>query len=414
MKGKSLSELKKIIDNPNDYVKEAIDAAKWELNKRIDNGDEITIDEHIRPNIITGEDKYRGFIKSIKPKSSFGFSLRYSESIQTAIEYKVISSLFAMAFEELDWDIVYHQTDQIEAKRPSSYNTWTEKIIVKINKTGQINITSESLDGSLWDVGRNSKRVKLLIHVFNIVLSEYDETKLQELVKEVEISETWADYIVPEKLPRPKVAKPPRLVFPIMASILATVILGFLLSLVMRYFHLVLLAESIIGLALTYILSASIKVGNYTNYLNLRAIMGVSVLLIVILGQYFIYLDYILDFPEQSFSFYQFIKFRFEVGFKLDNLNTGWIGLLILFILQLVIIYYVALMRLMSSLTSYQMSRVPPEVVDFVAYLLFIKEKDENTVRKELSSKGWVIRQDQDIVFEAIWAGYSHSELVRH
>ena len=111
-------------------------------------------------------------------------------------------------------------------------------------------------------------------------------------------------------------------------------------------------------------------------------------------------------------GFFEFIKLRLEQGLTIKKLNTGWIGLIISWGLQIIITYYVGLLRLVTSITSYQLGRVPMEVIDF-AFYNFVKEKTEEQVRNELKIKGWIKKQNQDEVFEAIEAIYGANELNR-
>ena len=96
----------------------------------------------------------------------------------------------------------------------------------------------------------------------------------------------------------------------------------------------------------------------------------------------------------------------------IKKLNTGWIGLLISWVLQLVITYFVGILRLSSILISYSLERVPMKVVDF-AYYHFVKEKTEDQVREELSKMGWTEKQDQEEVFESIGAMQGATEMNR-
>lgn len=52
-------------------------------------------------------------------------------------------------------------------------------------------------------------------------------------------------------------------------------------------------------------------------------------------------------------------------------------------------------------LIGYVIKRIPTEVIDF-AFYHFIKGKDEYQVRSELAQLGWIDKQNQNEVFEAI------------
>ncbi|WP_228463206.1 hypothetical protein [Chryseobacterium cheonjiense] len=79
----------------------------------------------------------------------------------------------------------------------------------------------------------------------------------------------------------------------------------------------------------------------------------------------------------------------------------GWIGWIIIWIVQLGLTGLVAYLRIVVVLTKYVLERIPVEVVDFACYH-FIKSKSEEEVRRALAEKGWSDKKDQDEVFDAI------------
>jgi len=100
----------------------------------------------------------------------------------------------------------------------------------------------------------------------------------------------------------------------------------------------------------------------------------------------------------------------FQEGLKIKSVNTGWIGLVISWVVQIVITYGISYVQLASHLTQFQLERVPMEVVDFAVYH-FVKGKDDNEVRRELSKMGWSKEEDQNDVFESIGALQGMQEL---
>jgi hypothetical protein len=109
---------------------------------------------------------------------------------------------------------------------------------------------------------------------------------------------------------------------------------------------------------------------------------------------------------------FAFSNHRFSQGFTIKTLNTGWIGLVISWILQLGLTYAFAYLRLVSTITSYQLERIPTEVLDF-SYYYFLKGKSEKEVRIKLTNKGWTEVRNQNEVFEAVQAIYGQIELSR-
>jgi hypothetical protein len=324
----------------------------------------------------------------------------------------LIHAIATKAFERLEWDIVFSDKNQVEAKRKNDFNSWTEKITVTTNDTTNVNVKSISLGSEIWDNGRNSKRVKLFIHVFKELESEFDSDKIKELQEEVSKRDNWEDYEIPESLPKPKFTKDPHLLFPILAGVISSILLGGLFAVTSKFFYIILLFESGIGIALAFLILQGIKLGNYTNYIPIRVIMGFSVVAIVILTQYFQYLMIIYEHNAFDLTFLQFIQLRIEAGFTFRDLNTGWIGWLVVIVLQLVIIYYSCWLRLVLYITNFQYRRVPEEVVDFAVYH-FVKGKSEIEVKNELAIKGWGDRQSQEYIMEAIGAVQGQQELRR-
>jgi hypothetical protein len=142
---------------------------------------------------------------------------------------------------------------------------------------------------------------------------------------------------------------------------------------------------------------------NFTNYDKLHYVILGTIGLTYLLNQYFQYEIILYENNYDRIGFFEFLKIKFEQGLTIKTLNTGWIGLVIHWILQLVITYYVTVMAVIRNLTKYQLDRVQPEVVDF-AFYHFVKDKTEDQIRKELALKGWAETQNQDEVFEAIGA----------
>ncbi|PTT01941.1 hypothetical protein DBR27_11570 [Flavobacterium sp. HMWF030] len=70
----------------------------------------------------------------------------------------------------------------------------------------------------------------------------------------------------------------------------------------------------------------------------------------------------------------------------IKDLNTGWIGLVISWGLQLVLTYFVALVRLTSIVIAYKIEKIPADVLDF-AYYHLLKGKSEDDVRMNCRKK---------------------------
>lgn len=349
---------------------------------------------------------------AIKKKHSFNWTPKFEEKIRTDLNQTVIIPIVIQTFEKLDWDLVYQDEKNAEAKRKGDWNRWTEKIAVSFDY-GKLTIKSISLGNEMWDNGRNSKRVKLFIHAFQQIEKEYDRDAIAELEQEVEKTNNWDDYEIPESLPQPKARKKPQFWIPIVGGIITALILGYIVAfLSVKGIYIIGLFEVGVAIIMGFVLKQLIKISNYTFYDHLHYLLIGMILITYISNQYFQYQIIINENNFQSFGFWEFMQARFEAGLTIKKLNTGWIGLIISWILQLVITYFAGILRLSSSLISYSLERVPMEVVDF-AYYHFVKEKNEDQVRNELSKMGWTEKQDQEEVFESIGAMQGATEMNR-
>ncbi|MEP2279522.1 hypothetical protein [Maribacter sp.] len=350
--------------------------------------------------------------QSIKKKHIFSWSPKFEEKIKTDLNKTVIINVVNKTFEKLGWDIVYHDERNAEAKRKGDWNRWTEKINVSF-KNGKLTVKSVSLGNEMWDNGRNSKRVKLFIHAFQQTEKEFDHESIAALEKEIEKANNWDDYVIPENLPKPKRRKEPQILIPIVGGLITALLVGFLVAfLSVKGIYIIGVFEVAVAIILGYALTQLIKLSNYTFYDYLHYILIAMIVVTYVSNQYFQYQIILNENNFEPFSFWEFIQIRFEAGLIIKSANTGWIGLVISWVVQLVITYYVGLLRFVSGLTAYQLKRIPTEVVDFV-YYHFVKEKSEQQVRTELSKMGWTATQDQDEVFESIGAIAGATELQR-
>ena len=319
------------------------------------------------------------------------------------------------AIEKLNWDIVYKDETHIEAKKNENnfgFDKWTEIISISFNH-GKVTVKSESLGNEMWDNGRNSKRVKLFIHALKETEKNFDKESLEKLEIEVDKKNNWDDYIIPESLPKPNGTKQPNFTIPLIGGILVSIILSFLLAKVSTNgIYVIGLFEFLIAVVIGFSLNYLIKLSNFTDFIKLRYVFIGMIILTYVLNQYFQYEIILRENNYDRIGFFEFIKLRLEQGLTIKKLNTGWIGLIISWCLQIVITYYIGVLKLITGITSYQLERVPVEVVDF-AFYNFVKDKTEDEVRKELSSKGWSEKQNQDEVFEAIEAIHGANEMNR-
>jgi hypothetical protein len=156
------------------------------------------------------EQKYKDFEKTIKKKVSFNFTPKFKEYLEIpGINPRLIIELAQKAVEALDWEVIYVDETTLEAH--TSKSNWSANYAIKIsiNHLGRMEVKSESMGNEIIDFGANSKRVKLFIYAFQDIMSDYDQSSLNELQKQVERDDKMSDYVIPESLPLPAKLKLP-------------------------------------------------------------------------------------------------------------------------------------------------------------------------------------------------------------
>lgn len=341
------------------------------------------------------EEKFRLYEKSIKKKHSFGFTPKYKEEFRTQVSEKAFIPIAKETFEKLSWELTYLNENNIQAKRQQNslgLKQFTEGISVNFNY-GKVSVKSESLGNEMWDIGKNSKRVKLFIYAFKEIEKSYDKKALKEIEKEVEKQRNWDDYEIPESLPKEKTPRKPNFSIIIIGSIIISVLLGFSLAKVsLNGKYIIGLFEFLVALGISFSYKYLIKFSNFSDYDKLIYTLIGTIILTYTLNQYFLYELILRENNYERIGFLNFIAVK---------LKTGWVLLIIGWIIQIGFTSLISYLRLFSIVTSYKIERVPIEVVDFAFYHL-VKDKTEQEVRNELSKKGWTHKQNQDEVFEAI------------
>lgn len=361
------------------------------------------------------EENFKSYENTIKKKHSVSFTPKYKEEFRTSVNNTIFVAIAEKAVEKLGWDLVFKDENNIEAKRKEEslgIERWTEAITASYD-FGNVIVKSESLGNEIWDIGRNSKRVKLFIYAFEETLKTFDRQSLNELEKEIEKKNNWDDYVIPESLPQPIQSKEPNILIPIIGGLIISLILGIVIAYIsVKGMYFIGLFEFLVATAIAMAMKQLIKLSNFTNFNKLQYLLVGMIFLIYISNQYFQY-EIILN--ENNFDrigFWEFLKLRFSQGLTIRNLNTGWIGLVVSWILQIGLTGIFVYLKIISILTKYAIERVPVEVVDF-AYYHFLKEKTEEEVRNELAKKGWNDKTNQDEVFEAIGGFQNAKEINR-
>ena len=347
----------------------------------------------------------------IKRKHVFKYKPEFSESFITDITDKQIIPLTLEVFEQLEWPVVYSDKVCVEAKRKGSYNKLTEKITVKKISANRIEVHSKTIEGHFWDTGKNSKRTGLFIALFNKLALEYKENgKLVNLETEYEKQNNWTDYVVPTELPHPKFQEKPNLAITILGGLIISISIGLIIGLLsQKFIYIIGIYELGIGMSMGYFFSKVLKKTNYIEFDKIKIIIGFMCFLIFFTSQFLQYLLIIIDNNITDLSFIEFMIFRIENGLMIKTLNTGWIGLLLSWIFQIVFPFFLAMSQIASSIMNYSIEKIPEKVLEYVFYLLD-NDKSESEIRAELASKGWNNPEDQQEVFDAVGAVYDFQQ----
>ncbi|KAB1153649.1 hypothetical protein F7018_16420 [Tenacibaculum aiptasiae] len=347
--------------------------------------------------------KYKQLESTIKKKYSFKYTPEFTENFKTNIEDGQIIPLIIEVFEKLDWPIVYSDKKSVEAKRKGDWNKLTEKITVTKKASGRIEVHSKTLEGNFIDFGKNSKRTGLFIALFQKLATEYNKNgKLIELETEFEKQINWTDYEIPTELPKPKEFGKPNLPLSIIGGLFIAILFGVLIAfLTVNFTYFIFLYEVGIGIGIGYLFSQVLKKTNYIEFQRIQLIIGVMMITMFITNQLTQYQLIITQNNISKLSFFEFIKMRFENGLTIKNLNTGWIGLILSWIFQIVFSYILAMGKTAGIIANHMIKKIPEKVLEYTIYL-FEMGKSESEVRAELAQKGWNKKIDQDNVIQAI------------
>lgn len=353
----------------------------------------------------------KAYEKSIQKKHSFHWEPYYEEEFKTTISELAFVPVATAIFETLQWQIQFIDGDCVAAGHLNSFNVVTEEIRVTYAH-GKIKVKSTSAKG-MWDMGKNSVRVKLFIHAFKQKEKSYDHEALKALEEATERKNNWDDYKIPEGIAQPTPYKIPDFKLAVLVSLLTAIGIGILMALLtVNVTYVIGLYEMGAAFVLAYSLLYCAKLGNYTNYIKLRNLLITIVALTYITNEVTQTLLVMNEYKMYNTGFWFMFKLRFNAGLQIKDIDTGSIGLVICWIVQLVATYYIAHLRMVIGLNNYSIARVPEEVIDF-AYYHMIKGKTESEIRTELNTKGWQKPEQQNEVFEAIGAIYEAKEFNR-
>jgi hypothetical protein len=355
---------------------------------------------------------YKDFEKTIKTKHSFAFTPKFKATINTTLKKELVTEVASLAFKKLEWDVIHHDRDSIEARR-KKWKTWTEKIIVRPLPDNKVEIESTALGNEMWDMGRNSRRVRLFEFAFGLEEKNFDVTQQQHLEDKVKREENMDDYVIPETLTPPIERKEPNFMIPAGAGIFVSIVCAFAIAYVsVNVIYVIGFFEAAVAIAFGFALKQGIRWGNFTDVEKLMYVVYAMIAIFFCFNQVFQY-EIIKDKAGiTDLGFWEFMKYKFENGLTIKKLNTGWVGLIISWVFQILIIYFITGLRLTTAAIDYVIKRIPVDVVEFAGYHL-VRGRSEQEVRQELSSKGWTSEQSQNEVFEALGGHHGLREFVR-
>lgn len=352
---------------------------------------------------------------TVKRRFSFGINPQYSESFKTKIADGQIIPLIQEVFRILDWPVVYTDKHSVEAKRKNQWDKLTAKLTITKKNGGRIEVHSKSLEGHLTDLGKNSKRTGLFIALFKKLETEYEaDGKLAQLEEEFNKNNNWEDYEVPDQLPPPPKTIEPSLSLTITAAIVIAAICGITLGFLNHNFGQIIgIYELGIGLFVGYFFGLTITKTNFTTHNAIKIIIVcilLTILFISLITEYYIGRSNLL---YSNLELADYLKLRVERGLVFENMNTGWIGLVIAWIFQIWFAYIIALYRATHLILFFFINRIPTEVINFTVYHLENGSSISQT-RYHLAQKGWKKTSDQDNIFEAISDIFGLQELNRN
>ena len=340
------------------------------------------------------EDHLKAYERQIKKTHKFGNTPKFKGQMTTQLKQRLFVEVAGETFQKLGWDVLYEGDNAVEAKSRNAGGNWTEKITATFDY-GKVHVESVSLGGGIWDMGRNSKRVRLFIHAFELTEKAYDEDALKNLEEAVDRKDNWDDYVIPDSLPAPKNRIKPQIAVPVIGGLIVGLLVGFSMAL-LRFNGIYIMGMFEVGVAvlIAFAFKYFIRIGNYTNLLALLYILGGTVLITYMASQYFMFYLSAGGGGHSISSFFEFIKLKLETGIRIDSIDIGWVGLVLSWALQIGLTYFIAYIKVGLSYNFYLADRIPYEVSEFVLYY-FIKGKKEPQVRHELKKMGWVTIQSQ-------------------
>lgn len=344
-------------------------------------------------------------------KSSFGWTPKKVENIDIGLEKELFIPVCHKVFGKLEWDVVYTDDTNVEAKAKTN-KQWSEKIIVEWNPN-KLKVTSITLGNQMWDAGKNSKRIEAFGIKINEYLKELNSTKKKELLEEVKKEKSeWENYQIPLTLPDPPGIPKINSNFFFLMILICSIILGGIYGMGKRISHIIILYEVLISLGYAFGLGLFLNGRRFNVFKNMKIQMIIGAILIVFISEFTLYLILILENNAYNLSIIDFFKYRFEKGMKINGTNIGSIGLTLSWVLSVVVIYFLGTLNFNMKLFKHILEITPKEVQEMLFHMA-CDNKDELTMKGILTKRGWINEDDQCLALEALGVQIASMQMAR-
>lgn len=395
---KSEKELDKIIDNAKDVFTDVLQILVRELKTRKYRTEDIPT--------IEGELQNRRRISEVVEKKKYKKTVSYKgvpefkTERETKLPAKLARQIVRRAILALQWDIVFLDDKQLEAKRVNTWGNESEMVTVSVHGN-TIQVSSKSIKYNLCDFGSNSKAVGEFLTAFELLEASFDEKEAEEEVRQIEEQEEKEKYRIPDQLSKPPVMKEKNLAYLLGGGVLVAICLALVLAVLSRFIYVILFFDSLVGLAIAFVLGYLIKLSNISHLKTLSFVGIASICLTYFLSQVFRFELIVMQHHIANASLLEYFSARLNQGLQYKDSNLGMIGLIIAWIIEVTVAILVFKVRILAPLIKFNLERAPEDVVEFAIYW-FNEGKDEDGVRLELQRKGWYDKEQQDMILDAI------------
>lgn len=195
----------------------------------------------------------------------------------------------------------------------------------------------------------------------------------------------------------------------LVGGFLICVILAAILSFISQRIYILALYEMSFGLLLGFLWSLLAVRFRQFDFRKLKIWLAIGLVFLYALSLYFNYQIILSSFGYDDFSFLYYIGLKLETGYTVQNLNTGWYGVVLHWIFQPAFSFYCANAVLESEVFKYMVKQVPEPLLKVMAEDLYTG-KTKKQLREILIRMGWDTDIDQQLVFTALEDVYEEAE----